>query len=575
MHQLSDIIERKFTDVASVDDYEILGPDGWVDIKNIMQTTEYRAWRLELANGYYLEGADKHIVITADGDQVFLEDIVPGTLIDTDEGPSEVTACYDLGYEEQMYDVEVDSESHLYYSNGIVSHNTTTVAAVLLWYAIFNKKYNIYVLAQQRGQAMEILDRIKEMYECLPWWFQPGVYVWNKGSIQLGNKSRIVTAATGGSGVRGKSVHLLYLDEFAWVENDVEFYTATYPVVSSGSTSKIIITSTPNGMNLFYKLWTEAQRGENAYVWDDALWHEHPARDQAWYDEQMANMSQRQFDQEFHCRFHGSSDTLLSPSTLQRLAHQQPISRIGDNREFLVYEQAQPGHNYVLSADVSEGVGRDYSVISVIDVTETPYKQVAMMRSNIIPPLVLADLIDRTGKNYNEAYVVVESNTYGKQVVDSLWNDYEYENMLLSRSASNDARLAGQRQERITPGVKTTKTTKKIGCSTLKGLIESNQLVINDYETIQELNSFSAKGTSYEAEKGHTDDIVMSLVVFAWFSAQPYFNDTFDQNTRDAIRRNIFQDEEYHAAFGFMDDGLSANSESFDFGFGRVEASTT
>jgi hypothetical protein len=435
---------------------------------------------------------------------------------------------------------------------------TTTVAAVLMWYAIFNKKFNIYVLAQQKGQAIEILDRIKEMYELLPWWMQPGVYTWNRGSIQLGNKSRIVTAATGGSGVRGKSVHLLYLDEFAWVENDVEFYTATYPVVSSGASSKIIITSTPNGMNLFYKIWTEALRGENAYVWDDAHWSENPYRDQKWYAEQMSNMSDRQFKQEFECEFQGSSDTLLSPSMLQRLVHQNPLHLVGDNREFKVYEMPVQGHNYVLTADVSEGVGRDYSVISVVDVTEAPYKQVVMMRSNIMSPLILADLIDRTGKSYNEAYVVVESNTYGKQVVDALWGDYEYENLMMSRNGNNDAKLAGARNEKISAGVKTTKKTKLIGCSSLKGLIESNQLIIQDLETIQELNSFAKKGSSYEAEKGKNDDIVMSLVIFAWFAAQPYFNDTFDQNTREIVRANLMQDEEYHSAFGFMDDGLDS-----------------
>lgn len=444
---------------------------------------------------------------------------------------------------------------------------TTTVAAVLLWYAIFNKKYNIYVLAQQRGQAIEILDRIKEMYELLPWWFQPGVFTWNRGSIQLGNKSRIVTAATGGSGVRGKSVHLLYLDEFAWVDNDVEFYTATYPVVSSGNTSKIIITSTPNGMNLYYKLWTEAVSGKSAYVWDDAHWSENPYRDKKWYDEQMSNMSERQFKQEFECEFQGSSDTLLSPGTLQRLTFQTPIKVLGDNRDFKIYNDPEPGHNYVLTVDVSEGVGKDYSVVSLFDVTAAPYKQIAMMRSNIMSPLLLADLVDKIGREYNEAYVIVESNTYGKQVVDALWMDYEYENMLLSRGANNDAKLSGARNEKITPGVKTTKKTKLIGCSTLKGLVESNQLIIQDYDTVQEFQSFAKKGNSYEAEKGKNDDIIMSLVIFAWFTAQPYFQDTFDQNTREMIRQNILQDEEYHSAFGFMDDGTD---DEFDFGFGKI-----
>ena len=268
-----------------------------------------------------------------------------------------------------------------------------------------------------------------------------------------------------------------------------------------------------------------------------------------------------------NCEFQGSSDTLLSPATLQRLTFQEPVHRLGDNRELLIYKTPEPGHNYVLTVDVSEGVGKDYSVISIIDVTQAPYQQCVMMRSNIMSPLLLADLVDKTGRKYNEAYVVVESNTYGKQVVDALWMDYEYENLMLSRGGNNDAKLAGARNEKIAPGVKTTKKTKQIGCSSLKGLIESNQLILYDFETLQELNSFSKKGNSYEAEKGKTDDIVMSLVIFAWFAAQPYFNDTFDQNTRDIVRSNILQDAEYHTAFGFMDDGLD---DGFDWGWGKT-----
>lgn len=444
------------------------------------------------------------------------------------------------------------------------SGKTTTVAAILLWYAIFNRKYDIYICAQQRGQAIEILDRIKEIYELLPWWFQPGVLSWNRGSVRLGNKTRIVTAATGGSGVRGKSVHILYLDEFAFVENDVQFYTATYPVVSSGSSSKIIITSTPNGMNLFYKLWTEAVNKENAFIAEEAHWSEHPARNAAWEAEQRANLSERQFAQEYETDFLGSSGTLISPNKLQQLTFEKPVTTIGPQKDFKVYAEPKPGHNYVLTVDVSEGVGKDYSVMSIVDVTSAPYQQVVMARSNIMSPLLLADLVNRTGRAYNEAYVIVESNTYGKQTCDALWNDYEYENLLMSRGAQNDAKLGGARNEKLSAGVKTTKKTKMIGCSSLKGLIESNQLNIVDYDTVQELSSFSKKGTSYEAEKGKTDDIVMSLVLFAWFAAQPYFQDTFDQNTRDIVRSNLMQDEEYNTAFGFMDDGLGDDGDSME-----------
>jgi hypothetical protein len=285
-------------------------------------------------------------------------------------------------------------------------------------------------------------------------------------------------------------------------------------------------------------------------------------RDEKWKEEQLKNMSPRQFSQEFETNFLGSSSTLLSASALERLTFQPPIGDYGGNRDFKIYELPDKTKQYCLTVDVSEGVGRDYSVISIIDVTTTPYKQVVMMRSNIMAPLLLADLINRVGHDYNDAYVLIESNSYGKQVCDALWDDYEYENMMLSRAGSNDTKLMGEFASKITPGIKTTKTTKKLGCTTLKGLIESNQLIINDYDTIQELNSFSMQGTSYAAEKGKTDDIVMSLVIFSWFSSQPYFNDTFDINTRDLIRANILQNSEYEEAFGFMDDGIDEFGDS-------------
>lgn len=344
-------------------------------------------------------------------------------------------------------------------------------------------------------------------------------------------------------------------DEFAWVQDDVTFYTATYPVVSSGSTSKIIITSTPNGMNLFYKLWTEATTGKNAYVWDESFWYEHPARDEEWKATQLRNMDQRQFDQEFDTKFYGSSDTLISGNKLQQMTFREPIKILNDNRDFKIFEDPKPDRSYVITVDVSEGVGKDYSVMTVIDVTEAPFQQVAMMRSNIMSPLILADLVNRYGIAYNNAVVIVESNTYGKQTVDSLWYDYEYDNMLITQQHQSESKVASGGRK-AAPGVKTTKKSKMLGCSTLKGLIESNQLIIHDFDTVQELTTFVKKGPSYEAEKGKYDDIAMSLVIFAWFTAQPYFQDMVDLNVRQLVRENLTQNEEYSTAFGFMDDGL-------------------
>lgn len=446
---------------------------------------------------------------------------------------------------------------------------STTVAAMLLHCIVFNQEYKIAILAQKADQAREILGRLQLMYQELPWWMQPGVITWNKGNIILGNRSEAFTSATKGSGVRGKSINMLYLDEFAHVDNDVEFYESSYPVVTSGTTTKIVITSTPNGMNLFYNLCTKAERGENEYVFDRALWSEHPKRDQKWYEEQMRNMTERQFEQEFDCGFLGSSGTLISPAKLQQMVAHEPIKLLGDNREFKIYKDPIPDHQYVLTVDVSEGVGKDYSVISVIDVTEAPFEQVAMMRSNIMSPLLLSDLANRTGLAYNNAVIVVESNTYGKQVTDSLWYDYEYENMLITKPHQQDAKITGAGQK-SQPGVKTSKKTKLLGCSTLKGLVESNQLLINDAETIYEFSTFIKKGTSYQAEQGKCDDIVMSLVIFAWFSSQPYFADMIDANVRLLVRDNLLQQDEYTTAFGFLDDGTDDSEISHSLFYSLV-----
>jgi hypothetical protein len=435
------------------------------------------------------------------------------------------------------------------------SGKSVSVASILLWYALFNFDFTIAILAHKAAQAREIMARIQRMYEELPWWMQPGVKTWNKGNVLLGNHSEIFTSATTGSGVRGRTISVLYLDEFAFVENDVEFYTGTYPVVTSGTSTKIFITSTPNGMNLFYKLWTDAINKKNEYVTDEAHWYEHPKRDEAWKDQQLRNMSERQFNQEFLTEFLGSSDTLISGAKLQQLAFAEPYKTLGDNRDFKIYAEPVKGNSYVITVDVSEGVGRDYSVCTVIDCTAPPFTQVAMLRSNIMDPLLLADLVNKTGKEYNEALVIVETNSVGKQCVDALWIDYEYENVLISRTQRAENVIKGGNIKQIEYGVRTTKRTKLLGCSSLKSLIESDQLKVQDFDTIVELSSFVKRNNSYQASDGKTDDIVMTLVMFGWFASQPYFHEMVDVNVRRLVHDNLLHQDEYSVPFGFLDDG--------------------
>ena len=429
---------------------------------------------------------------------------------------------------------------------------TTTVAAYLLHQSIFNSNYRIAILANKGDTAREILDRLKKMFEELPSFLQPGVIEWNKGSIELANGTKVISAATSSSSIRGQSMNIIYLDELAFIQNDTVFFTSTYPVITSGKTTKVIITSTPNGMNLFYKLWQDAINGNNSFVPNKFLWYEHPLRDEAWKQETLRNISDLQFKQEFDCEFQGSMNTLISGSALQRLSH---IPKINEDKWLSVYEGPQEGHNYVASVDVSEGLGGDYSICTIIDITEQPYKQVLVYRNNTIAPIPFTEVVYDIIKRYNRAYTIIENNSIGKIVADSLYYDYEYEELLFTKSNDSSTKVGGN-----SVGLRQTVKTKSIGCATLKSLIEQNVLIIQDFDTINELSTFVKRGNSYAAENGHYDDIVMSLANFAWLTSQNYFEELADINIRARIRENRAKDEENaHLLFGFLDDGITEN----------------
>lgn len=448
--------------------------------------------------------------------------------------------------------IQVNSPDHIFLAGEqfVPTHNTTTVAAYLLHQAIFNKDFNIAVLANKSSSAREILSRIQEMYEELPWFMQPGVSEWNKGSIKLGNGSKIFTAATTPSAVRGRSINIIYLDEFAFVDNDVEFYTSTMPVISSGETTKIIITSTPKGMNLFYKIWTESVNMQNSFSNMRVDWHHHPKRDETWKKtmlEQLGN-NERMFSQEYCNEFFGSSDTLISGSKLAQLTANNPIK---SSNHLKIFEEPLPDHTYAITVDVSEGVGKDFSVINVFDISQTPYKQVAIFRHNEISPTKLSFHCNNIGNVYNKAYILVESNSIGYNVCSDLWGTYEYDNLMKSTVVKAQNQMTSSSRSEL--GVRMTKKTKSLGCSNLKELIENDILIINDNETIKELFSFIKDGDTYKAEKGKNDDCAMSLVLFAWFAGQSYFTGLCDINTKEALFRQI--NEEEPLPFAMFSDG--------------------
>jgi len=409
---------------------------------------------------------------------------------------------------------------------------TTMVVGYILWYILFNEDKFVAILANKAPTAREILNRIKIAYEALPLWLQQGVRVWNKGDIELENNCRVMATSTASSAIRGYSISLLYLDEFAFVPSNIAdvFFTSVYPTISSGETSKILISSTPNGMNHYYRMWTEAVEGVNGFKHIEANWRQVPGRDQRWAEEQRRVLGEEKFLQEMECEFMGSAGTLLSSAALKSLAFVKPM-HLSENG-VKIHQQPIQNHNYLISVDTSRGKGLDYSAFSVIDITSIPYRQVCTYKDNNISPLVYPGLIKRIGDYYNQAYALVEINDNGQQIVDSLFEDYEYENILSTVDIKSKIALTWGYGNKSQRGIRTTKSVKRLGCSLLKNIIEGQKLILQDFDTISELSTFIAKGGSYEAEEGSHDDLVMTLVLFSWCTNQSFFSDLTDINIK-------------------------------------------
>jgi len=438
------------------------------------------------------------------------------------------------------------------------SGKSTTMVSYILHYVLFNPSMNVAILANKASTARDILGRLQLAYENLPKWLQQGVMSWNKGSLELENGSKIVASSTSSSAVRGGSFNMIFLDEFAFVPTNVasDFFSSVYPTISSGTSTKVIIVSTPNGMNLFYKLWTDAENKRNSYNIIDVHWSEVPGRDDKWREETIANTSPEQFQREFECEFLGSSNTLIHPSKIKTMAFQNPIE---SNAGLDMYERPNPLNTYVLIADVSRGTNNDYSAFIVFDVSTVPYKICAKYRNNEIKPMLFPNIIHDVAKAYNQAYVMVEVNDIGEQVASSLQFDLEYENLIMASMRGRAGQVVGGGFSggKAQLGVRTTKAVKKMGCSNIKQIIETDKLIINDYNLINEWSTFILKGQSYEAEEGHCDDLAMCCVLFGWLVQQTYFKELTD----DDIRARMFAEqqgqlEQDMAPFGFLDNGI-------------------
>ena len=438
------------------------------------------------------------------------------------------------------------------------SGKSTIIISYLLHYVLFNPNTTVAVLANKSTTARDILGRLQLAYENLPKWMQQGIIAWNKGNIELENGSKILAAATSSSAIRGGSYNVIFLDEFAFVPTNVadQFFASVYPTITSGQNTKVIIVSTPHGMNQFYKLWVDAEEGRNNYIPTEVHWSEVPGRDAAWKEETIRNTSESQFNSEFECEFLGSIDTLISPAKLKQLTYRTPIR---SNSGLDLYEMPLEKSTYIITADVARGTQNDYSAFLVFDITTIPYKVVAKYRDNEIKPLLFPTKIHEVAKAYNQAFVMIEVNDIGEQVASTMQFDLEYDNLIMAsmRGRAGQVLGGGFSGGRAQLGVRTTKAVKKIGCSNLKQLVEDNKLIIEDYDCINELSTFIIKGSSFQADDGCNDDTVACLFLFSWASDQTYFKEITDND----IRRTMMSEqqdmlEQDMAPFGFVVNGL-------------------
>jgi len=452
------------------------------------------------------------------------------------------------------------------------SGKSTTTISYLMHFALFNPNSNIAILANKSSTARDILGRLQLAYENLPKWLQQGVINWNKGNIELENKSTIVAAATSSSAIRGGSYNIIFLDEFAFVPTNIaeSFFSSVYPTISAGKNTKMIIVSTPYGMNQFYKLWTDAENKRNDYIPIEVHWSEVPGRDEAWKEQTIRNTSEEQFQQEFECEFLGSVNTLISPAKIKTMAYMNPVKSSGSVE---VFEAPVKGNTYVCTVDVSRGVDKDYSAFIVFDVTKMPYRVVALYKNNEVKPFVFPNIIEQVCKGYNRAHILTEVNDIGQQIAEALQFEIEYDNLMMTTQKGRAGQILGAMYSGrgTSLGVRMTKQIKRIGCANIKTLVEGDKLIVNAFKIIEEMSTFAKRGQSYEAEDGANDDLMMCCVIFGWLSNQPYFKELTNTNARQQMyveQQNLIEQD--MAPFGFLDDGINEHEQTTVDEYGDV-----
>ena len=553
---------NKFTNEIYFNDFEVLTPSGFKDFRGIGKTIPFQEYQI-----YFKEPtiapfvcADTHILILHDNTERFAKDLAEGDKVKSSTHPQGYLTIESVIISDkfsEMYDL-LNVDGGIYNTSNVVSHNSTITAGVALHFAIFKASQKIGILANKDDLAIELLGKVSLAYENLPTWMQHGIKGMTAHEITLENNSKIFARATSKTAARGKAITCLILDEFSHVDNNIaeEFYASTFPTISSGKTTKLIIISTPNKYNLFHKLWTDAIHKRNTFNPIRVDWFEVPGHDEKWREEQIANTSKEQFAQEHELSFDSSSNGLISAEKIKQLieSHTEPIMKDDDDC-LSIYEKPKDGHEYLIVVDSGHGVRKDYSAFMVIKVSSRIHELVAVYRNNTISPLVYPDIIYKVGLNYNEASILVENNDIGNQIATILLYEYEYPNLLWTELTNKKQRVAYGNDGKSIIGIKTTPSVKNIGCSNLKVAIEHNKLIIKDYNTISELSTFIKVRDTYQADEGSNDDLVMGLVLYAWLLTQNFFKDV-DQNLTSDIKE-IYEGgiNDNMIGFGFFTSG--------------------
>ncbi len=505
-----------------------MSADGWVAVEKSNKTVQYRTFRVQTESRRFLLCADDHILIDEAGYEVFAKNAV-GVRIQTLDGPEMVVSVEDTGYSEHMYDLSV-SGAHLYFTNGFLSHNTTTNSAIILHFVLFNTHKNVAIIANRGKTSREILNRLKVAYEHLPKWMQQGIIEWNKGSISLENGCNVFADSSTASSIRGYTISLLFIDEVAFIQKNQydEFFRSVFPTISSGKTTRIFMVSTPNGKNHFYRIVKDAKAKKNGFHCMEFDWRAVPGRTEKWKQDQIRTTGELSFRQEYGIEFIGASNTLVESKALEKLQTIEPID-ISEDGCTRIFKRPEQGKTYFITSDVSEGIDSDYSTAIVLDITEIPFQQVATYRSNAVSPLYFPHILYALGKKYNDAFIMVERNNIGYSVVHDLNFDLNYDNVL---AIKND----NSKENKTSLGIETTKTTKRLGCLRLKDQIESSSIELCDELLVEELDNFIQVKNSYAAADGFHDDLVMPLVNFAYYSTLPEFRSLTNQNFKRKFR---------------------------------------